>query len=179
MHAWNSFRHIAPTTSLNPTSLLSDIPPKNTTCLHPATSGVLCVALHHEAAARGCEAFRERRARKTYLAVVEGTVDAEGVPRREEEPKGWGEGKDGAGGRKRRPDSVQHTPAHGFFQRKKVGGWMGRWGGAGLFFCGFSTLSFASERRAFTVVVLPMARNKRDCPTQLCANSPNDVDAFK
>eukprot|EP00903_Cladosiphon_okamuranus_P021476 g19743.t1 len=84
-----------------------------------ATSGVLCVALHHESAARGCEAFRERRAHKTYLAVVEGAVDAEGVPRREEEPKGWGEGKDGAGGRKRRPDSVQHTPAHGFFQRKK------------------------------------------------------------
>lgn len=82
----------------------------------------MCVALHREAAARGCEAFRERRARKTYLAVVEGAVDAEGVPRREEDPEGWGEGKDGAGGRKRRPDSVQHTPAHGFFQRKKVGG---------------------------------------------------------
>lgn len=48
-------------------------------------------------------------------------MDAEGVPRREEEPEGWGEGTDGAGGRKRRPDSVQHTPAHGFFQRKKVG----------------------------------------------------------
>lgn len=80
----------------------------------------MCVALHRDAAARGCEAFRERRARKTYLAVVEGAVDAEGIPRRGEEPDGWGEGKDGAGGRKRRPDSVQHTPAHGFFQRKKV-----------------------------------------------------------
>ncbi|CAM9695901.1 unnamed protein product [Pylaiella littoralis] len=84
-----------------------------------ATSGVLCVALHREAAARGCEAFRERRARKIYLAVVQGALDAEGVPRREEEPDGWGEGRDGGGGRKRRPDSVQHTPAHGFFQRKK------------------------------------------------------------
>ncbi|CAM9194541.1 unnamed protein product [Ectocarpus sp. 12 AP-2014] len=89
-----------------------------------ATSGVLCVALHREAAARGCEAFRERRAKKSYLAVVQGAVDPESVPRRDEEPEGWGEGRDGTGGgggggRKRRPDSVQHTPAHGFFQRKK------------------------------------------------------------
>ncbi|CAN0520458.1 unnamed protein product, partial [Ectocarpus sp. 8 AP-2014] len=44
-----------------------------------ATSGVLCVALHREAAARGCEAFRERRAKKSYLAVVQGAVDPESV----------------------------------------------------------------------------------------------------
>ena len=118
----------------------------NTACLLSATSGVLCVALHHEAAARGCEAFRERRARKTYLAVVEGAVDAEGVPRREEDPEGWGEGKDGAGGRKRRPDSVQHTPAHGFFQRKKVG----------CFVFLRIPLRLRSTNGLFAVVVLPM-----------------------
>lgn len=82
------------------------------------------MALHREAAARACEAFRERRADKSYLAVVEGAVDAEAVPRRQEEPLGWGEEGGGGGpgkGRKRRPDSVQHMPAHGFFQKKKVG----------------------------------------------------------
>lgn len=83
---------------------------------------MLCVALHKDAASRACEAFRERRASKTYLAVLEGIVDAEAVPCREEEPIGWGEGVDGrnASGRKRKPHAVQHTPAHGFFQRKKV-----------------------------------------------------------
>lgn len=97
-----------------------------------ATSGVLCVALHRDAAARACEAFRERRVRKSYLAIVEGVVDPEAVSRREEAPLGWGEGRDGdeaavgaAIGRKRRPDAVQHTPAHGFFQQKKVGGRVG------------------------------------------------------
>ncbi|CAM9187492.1 unnamed protein product, partial [Laminaria digitata] len=87
-----------------------------------ATSGVLCVALHRDAAARACEAFRERRAQKTYLAVVEGDVNAETVPLRQEELAGWGEGEDGNGAaisRKGRPNAVQHTPAHAFFQRKK------------------------------------------------------------
>lgn len=90
---------------------------------HAATSGVLCVALKRDAAARACEAFRERRVRKTYLAVVEGLVDAEAAPRRQDEPPGWGEGEDGdraAVGRKRKPQAVQYIPAHGFFQRKKV-----------------------------------------------------------
>lgn len=81
------------------------------------------MALHRDAAARACEAFRERRSDKAYIAVLEGVVDAAAVPRREDEPAGWGEGEGGDGaakGRKNRPNAVQHMPAHGFFQRKKV-----------------------------------------------------------
>lgn len=93
-----------------------------------ATSGVLCVALHRDAAARACTAFRERRAQKAYLAVVEGIVDAAGIPLRNEDTMiGWGEGGEANGGgspskgrkEKTQGRAVEYTPPHVFFKRRK------------------------------------------------------------
>lgn len=90
---------------------------------------MLCVALNHVAASRACQAFQERRVQKSYLAIVQGLVDADAVPMREEEPVGWGESAKEAtvAGRavkgKRRKSkgrSVEYMPAHVFFQREKV-----------------------------------------------------------
>lgn len=95
-----------------------------------ATSGVLCVALHRDAAARACHAFRERRAQKSYLAIVKGVVDAAAIPWREEALVGWGEGAAESDetrsgvvrgrGSAKKARAVQYLPAHVFFGRKKV-----------------------------------------------------------
>ena len=39
-----------------------------------ATSGVLAIALNHEAASKTCQMFQNRRTRKEYLAIVRGTI---------------------------------------------------------------------------------------------------------
>lgn len=87
------------------------------------------MALHRDAAARACHAFRERRAKKAYLAIVEGIVDTSGIRTREAGAVvGWGdemeaniekrpsEGRKG----KAKGQTVEYDPPHVFFQRAKV-----------------------------------------------------------
>ncbi|CAM9343769.1 unnamed protein product [Choristocarpus tenellus] len=90
-----------------------------------ATSGVLCIGLNKRAAARACQAFQEFRARKVYLAVVEGVVDPSSYQIRScnDVNGAWGEGSsatvgEGAWGKKRTKkgeSGVQHKPTHSFF----------------------------------------------------------------
>ncbi|CAM9622815.1 unnamed protein product, partial [Discosporangium mesarthrocarpum] len=99
-----------------------------------ATSGVLCIGLNRQAAGRACQAFQELRAEKTYLAVVEGAVEACSYTLREfsgpEEAARWdfspqgqpagaggdsqGDGTRGQRTKKGNP-GVQYKPPHSFF----------------------------------------------------------------
>lgn len=117
------------TSSNDQVFLLSTAVSPSRNCPVSATSGVLCVALHRDAAARACTAFRERRAEKAYLAIVEGVVNAAGVPlRREEAIVGWGDGlkpeDDAEPAKTRRAKTnsraLEYLPSHVFFQRQKV-----------------------------------------------------------
>ena len=87
-----------------------------------ATSGVLCVALHREAASDACDLFRSRLALKRYAALVYGHVDCGAAPvidkvrpcEQQQDPRA-------AHGRKRKaPKGVQYRPPSSFFQHEQA-----------------------------------------------------------
>eukprot|EP00984_Skeletonema_dohrnii_P027451 scaffold16985_cov77-Skeletonema_dohrnii-CCMP3373.AAC.1 len=73
----NLLQSIAPLTN---TSDLKDDPFRTVHQLDYATSGVLLMGKHRKAAGAACISFQERRAKKTYVAVVTANINSNELP---------------------------------------------------------------------------------------------------